>query len=91
MSVELERKVVEDLLGGFFWVTKGDIFELDDSFEVSRSDWIGTIFYFGNAINDLKDSSGCLTAFGDFLERRSGLADVEAKHHESKKNREDFS
>jgi hypothetical protein len=41
VSVELKRNVVEDLFVGFFWVTESDIFKLDDSFEISRPDWIG--------------------------------------------------
>ena len=41
MSVELERNVVKDLFVGFFWVTESDVFKLNNSFEISGSDWIG--------------------------------------------------
>jgi hypothetical protein len=67
VSVELERKVVEDLFGRFFWVTKGDIFELDDSFEFSRSDWIGRILNFRLSVNNLENSYCCLATLSDFF------------------------
>ncbi len=80
MSVELERKVFEDLFGRFFGVAESNIFELNDSFEVGRSDWIGRIFNFRFSINNLEDSCSRLTTLSYFLQCRSQLTEVKSRH-----------
>jgi hypothetical protein len=90
-SLNFKVEIAEDVFLLVLGVGKGDIFEPEDSLEVSGDNGVFAVSDRGLTINELEDTSSSNFALTDFSDGRSQLTQVEAGHQDAEEHDQDIS